>query len=246
MAIKPSEDMRGFYEVGAQMDQHDEISSGLAPFVAELTQTTGADSAMMGWGILGVVRLLTPTINTLGKTTRLGDVASFTSGLASSLVAATVLGSDLISRGDGVLGGVSASGRPSLPNGLNGPAGTLPDFVAGVEQTLREQLIAPSLADPILDLLAARGDFATSGLLPSLATELPGLDLAHAGVGQLGCGVYFFNGGVRAERDAAEGHKRGRARRKEAATVVSRDSGLVVFGALMVLAGDQCLAVAAG
>jgi hypothetical protein len=103
MAIEPSEDMRGFYDVGAHMDQHDKISSGLAPFVAELTQTTGGDSAMMGWGILGVVRLLTPTVNTLGKTTRFGDVASFTSGLISSLVAATVLGSDLISRGGGVV-----------------------------------------------------------------------------------------------------------------------------------------------
>jgi hypothetical protein len=240
MAIEPSEDMRGFYDVGAQMDRHNEISTGLAPFVAELTQTTGADSAMMGWGVLGVVRLLTPTVNTLGKTTRLGDVASFTSGLIASLVAATVLGSDLISRG----GGVGVGGRPSLPNGLNGPAGTLPEFVAGVEQALRGQLLMPGLADPLLDLLAARGDFAATGLLPSLATELPGLDLAHAGVGQLGCGIYFFRGGVSAEAAEMEGHKRGRARRKEAAAVASRDSGTLVFGALMVLAGDQSLAAA--
>ena len=241
MGIEPSEDMRGFCDVGAHMDQHNDISAGLAPFEAELTQTTGADSAMMGWGILGVVRLLTPTVNTLGKTTRLGDVASFTSGLISSLVAATVLGSDLISRGGS---GVGAGARPLLPNGLNAADGTLAEFVAGVEQTLRAQLLAPGLADPLLDLLAARGDFATKGLLPSLATELPGLDLVHAGVGQLGCGVYFFNGGVQAERAEAAGHKRGRARRKEAATAASRDSGLVVFGSLMVLAGDQCLAAA--
>jgi hypothetical protein len=240
MAIDPSEDMRGFYEVGAHMDQHNEISAGLAPFVAELTQTTGGDSVMMGWGILGVVRLLTPMVNTLGKTTRFGDVAAFTSGLISSLVAATVLGSDLISRGDGV----SAGGRPSLPNGLNTADGTFAEFVSGVEQTLRGQLLMPGLADPLLDLLAARGDFATKGLLPSLAAELPGLDLAHAGVGQLGCGVYFFNGGVSAEGAETEGHKRGRVRRREAAVAASRDSGLVVFGALMVLAGDQCLAAA--
>jgi hypothetical protein len=116
--------------------------------------------------------------------------------------------------------------------------------VAGVEQTLRGQLLMPGLADPLLDLLAARGDFSARGLLPSLAAELPGLDLAHAGVGQLGCGVYFFKGGVSAEAAETDGHKRGRARRKEAAAAASRDSGLVVFGALMVLAGDLCLAAA--
>jgi hypothetical protein len=243
MSVNPSDDMRGIYEVGIGIAAHDRISASLAPLAADIKQATGGDCAMMGWGILGVAALLTPIADTVGKGARQSDVAAFTVGLTSSLVAATVLGSDLITQGQPAATSVLGTGvRPSLPSGLDG---TLPQAVAGAEQTLRAQFIFPSLADPLLDLLAARGDFATKGLLPSLSTELPGLDLAHAGVAQLACGNYFLQGGGHAATVAAmDDTKRGRARRKELATAAARDSGAVVFGALMFLAGDQCLTAA--
>ena len=241
MAVQPSEDMRGFYEVGSSADRHD-ISARLAPVVADIKQTTGGDCATMGWGILGVAWLLTPTVNTVGRGTRLRDVAELTAGFAAGLVNATVLGSDLITQGESdPRSGVGLGTRPALPDALNEK---LPQVMARAERTLREQLLMPNLVEVFLDLLAARGDFATKGLLPSLAVQLPGLDLAHAGVGQLACGAYFFEAGVQAAIAETAGRKRGRAHRRELTAATARDSGFVLLGALMLLAGDQCLAAA--
>ncbi|MGH3415837.1 MAG: hypothetical protein ACRDSS_05180 [Actinocrinis sp.] len=234
------------------LDWRAQASATLAPVEADLARSTGGDCVMMGWGILGVVSLLTPMLDTFGRRTNLRDIAGFTSGLRSGLLNASVFGSDLIAQGEGaaepVVDAVIGDGvRPSLPSGV-GEA--LPQVVARAQRTLREHLLVPNMAEVLFDLLASQGDFATGGahharsLLPVLAAELPGLDLAHAGVGQLGCGAYFYERGLQAVAADVDGRKRGRAGRREAESSAARDSGPVLVGAVMLLAGDICLAAA--
>ena len=248
MPIQPSEEMRGFRDVGLRIERHDEISAALAPVAADIRQTAGGDPVMMGWGILGAVRLFTPLAGMIVGGTRLREAAELVSGFGSSLVDATVLGSDLTMRGGSGTGSAAGDGdgvgtRPSLPAPV---AEMLPQVVARAEHTVHEQILLPNLAEVLFELLDAREEFAEKGLLPSLATELPGLDLAQAGVGQLGCGAYFFEAGVHAAVTDSEaaGHRRGRARRRQVAASTARDSGPVLLGALMLLAGNRCLAAA--
>jgi hypothetical protein len=71
-------------------------------------------------------------IDTLSNTTRFGDVASFTSGLTSAVLAAIVLGSDLITRDEDAAGGGARLGREPQTYMRSAPAA-----VSGQSRSLR-------------------------------------------------------------------------------------------------------------
>jgi hypothetical protein len=46
LAVNPSEDMRGIYDVGVSMDAYAKISESLAPIVADIKQAPNGDAAI--------------------------------------------------------------------------------------------------------------------------------------------------------------------------------------------------------
>jgi hypothetical protein len=231
MPVQPSDAIRAIREKAEPNRQrmHDQPPVGL--LVGALAGIPGADGAEMGWSVLWLSVLLGGMADQLTGGLKARQFAAQTrQGFEIGGLIGSAIGAELIARDD-----LRGDGRLTIPSEL---AGRRPGMVANAAGAVRDSMRSATFADDVLDNAADTGRWAGEGMVSTLTGELPGLDLAQAGIALLTCGGYLLSTSAETGADTVT-HGLFRTRRKVAEGMPFL--GTALAGAIMALVAEACL-----